>query len=122
MDSPLTLRLDDETREHVARIARQRRMSTSEVVREAIDAWLKQEETAAKPYERIADLIGAVHSGNRERSSQTGRQFKNLLQNRRKKTRSASARGAQARQGAAGREARSLKTRSASAIARSLKK
>jgi predicted transcriptional regulator len=39
MASPLTLRLDDKTRKRIARIARRKQLSTSEVVRQAIEAW-----------------------------------------------------------------------------------
>jgi predicted transcriptional regulator len=38
MPSPLTLRLDPKTRRRIERIARRKQLSTSEVVRQAIDA------------------------------------------------------------------------------------
>jgi hypothetical protein len=86
MDSPVTLRLDKETRERVVRIARHRRISASDAIREAIDKWIDAYEAEARPYEKVSDLIGVVQSGDTSRSEQTGRQFKQLLKNRRKHT------------------------------------
>ena len=40
MASPLTLRLDEKTRKRIVRIARRKQVSTSEVVRQAIEAWV----------------------------------------------------------------------------------
>jgi hypothetical protein len=85
MDSPVTLRLDKQTRERVARIARQNRVSASDVIREAIDVWLKNYEADARPYDSVSDLIGVVHGGNTKRSTQTGRQLTQLLKTRRKR-------------------------------------
>ena len=85
MDSPVTLRLDKEIRERVTQIARQKHVSASDVIREAINAWVKSYEAGARPYERASDLIGVVHGGNATRSVQTGRQFARLLKNRRKR-------------------------------------
>ena len=86
MDSPLTLRLDKETRERIARIAQQKRVSTSEVIREAIEAWMEGHESTARPYDSAADLIGVVHGGNPGRSAQTGRQLRELLKRGRKRS------------------------------------
>lgn len=86
MESALTLRLDKEIRERVARIARQKRVSTSEVIREAIELWIKAQETTAAPYDSAADLIGVVRGGNPKRSTQTGLQLKQLLKKRGNRT------------------------------------
>ena len=83
MASPLTLRLDEKTRKRIARIARGKQVSTSEVVRQAIAAWADRHEPVTSPYKVVADLIGVVHSGNRRRSAQTGRRFTKLLKSRR---------------------------------------
>jgi hypothetical protein len=83
MASPLTLRLDEKTRKRISRIARRKQLSTSEVVRQAIEAWADQHEPVASPYEAIKDLIGVVRGGNPKRSSQTGRAFTKLLKKRR---------------------------------------
>jgi predicted DNA-binding protein len=83
--SPVTLRLDQETRRRIARIARQRRVSASQVIREAIEALVNRHETTASPYEAMADLIGVVRGGNPKRSTQTGRQLATLLAGRRRR-------------------------------------
>jgi predicted DNA-binding protein len=83
MASPVTLRLDKITRQRLARIARRRRVSTSQVIREAIDALVTREEATGSPYEAVADLIGVVHGGNPELSTDMGRQFARLLKRRR---------------------------------------
>ena len=57
MDSPVTLRLDKETRERIGRIAERKRVSASEVIREAIEAFVKEHDVAA-PYERAAERDG----------------------------------------------------------------
>ncbi len=59
----LSVRLDDETKKLVSRLARAQRTSRSEIVRRAIHAFAKNgaptEEVSL--YERIKDLIGSVH-------------------------------------------------------------
>src|SRR5260370_26731503 len=79
MASPLTLRLDEKTRQRIARIARRKRLSTSEVIRQAIEAWAQRQEAAGSPYEAVGGLIGGVRGGNPTRSEQTGRRFSKLL-------------------------------------------
>jgi predicted DNA-binding protein len=85
MESPVTLRLDKYTRERVASIAREKRVTASEVIREAIDAWVTRHEAVAAPYNTAADLIGIVRGGNSKRSSETGRQLTKMLKARRNK-------------------------------------
>jgi len=55
----------------------------SRIIREAIEKSLEGAELQTSPYERVADLIGVVHGGNPKRSSQTGRQFADMLKRRR---------------------------------------
>ena len=83
MASPLSLRLDEKTRKRIVRIARRKQLSTSEVVRQAIEAWAEQHEPVTSPYEAVRDLIGVVHGGNPKGSVQTGRRFTKLLKRRR---------------------------------------
>jgi Arc/MetJ-type ribon-helix-helix transcriptional regulator len=85
MASPLTLRLGKETRQCIARIASRRRISTSEVIRQAIEAWVKQQAAIGVPYELMADLIGVVNGGRPGRSAETGRRFRQLLKSQRKR-------------------------------------
>ena len=86
MASPVTLRLDPEMRRRVARIARQRRTSTSHVLREAITTWLDREESGQSAYERIKDLIGVAHGGDPTLSTNTGRRFTEMLKARRRQS------------------------------------
>ena len=88
MPSPLTLRLDEKTRRRIARIAKSKGVSTSEAVRQAIDAWADRQEIVASPYEAMKDLIGVVHGGDPMRSSRTGERFRKLLKARRDRDRS----------------------------------
>ena len=83
MASPLTLRLDEKTRKRIVRIAKRKRLSISEVVRQAIEAWAERHEPTASPYEAVKDLIGVVHGGNPKGSVRTGRRFTKLLKRRR---------------------------------------
>ena len=82
MASPVTLRLDPDLRKRVARIARQRRTTTSSVLREAITTFVQQEEKRPTPYELIADLIGTVRGGDPRLSEDTGRKFSEALKAR----------------------------------------
>ena len=83
MASPVTLRLDQEIRQRIAHIARRRRVTSSRIIREAIEAYVGGREAEISPYEAVADLIGVVHGGNKARSTGTGRQFAALLKRRR---------------------------------------
>jgi predicted DNA-binding protein len=83
MASPLTLRLDEKTRKRIARIAGHKQVSTSEVVRRAIEAWADLHEPVTSPYQAVSDLIGVVRGGNPKRSAKTGRRFIKLLKRRR---------------------------------------
>ena len=83
MASPLTLRLDKKTRQQIARIARRKRLSTSEVIRQAIEVWAEGQEPVAAPFELVSDLLGVVRGGNPGRSEQAGRRFTKNLKNRR---------------------------------------
>ena len=84
MASPLTLRLDEKTRQRLARLARRNHLSTSEVIRQAIAAWADRQEPVTSPYEVIKDLIGVVDGGNPKRSEQTGRSFTAVLKRRKR--------------------------------------
>ena len=83
MDSSLTLRLDKEIRQRVARIARRNGLSTSDVIRKAIQSWVERQEASGVPHEAVADLIGVVHGVNPKRSVETGKQLTELLKRRR---------------------------------------
>ena len=84
MASPLTLRLDQKTRQRIARLARRKQVSTSEVIRQAIAAWADSQEPVAFPYEAMKDLLGVVRGGDPKRSEQTGGRFAAILKRRSK--------------------------------------
>lgn len=86
MPTPVTLRLDGKIRQRIARIARRKRQSASQVIREAIEAWVKRQEVSGSPYEAVADLIGIVHGGDPRRSTDAGRRLKERLKSRRSKS------------------------------------
>ena len=79
----MTLRLDDQTKLQVGRIARRRGITRSQVVREAIEALVAKDETPVTAYDLMKDFIGVVHGGNPKRSENTGRQFTEMLRARR---------------------------------------
>lgn len=84
--SPITLRLDPEIRRRVTRIARQRRTTTSSILREAISTWVEREDSAGSVYEAIKDLIGNVRGDDPTLSTDTGRKFTELLRARNKQS------------------------------------
>jgi hypothetical protein len=81
--TPITLRLDEEIRLRVARIARRRGTSTSEVLREAITSWVEREEKPGTAYESMKRFVGIVQGGDPTLSMNTGRRLTELLRARR---------------------------------------
>ena len=59
----ISVRLDEKRKRRLSRAARERRVSQSEIVRQALDAYLDNgaptEESSL--YDRIKDIIGSVH-------------------------------------------------------------
>lgn len=79
---PVSVRLDAETERVVNRLAKTKRQSKSEVIREAITVLARQEaeKTGPKrPYDVIAHLIGCADSGGARLSERTGEKFTALL-------------------------------------------
>ena len=79
---PLSVRLDRKTEQLVERMARQRRQSKSEVVREAIAAlalFKNGDDGPGRLYDSLADLVGCVRGGPPDLSIQTGEKFRRLL-------------------------------------------
>lgn len=79
MTLPLSVRLDPNTWQKLKRIACRERLSISELVRHAIEAWMDAQEPITAPYDVVADLLGVVRSGKADGSAQTGRRFAKLL-------------------------------------------
>ena len=85
----LSVRLDAATESLIARLARKRRQTKSEVIRDAIDVLSKQEKGAGRqrPYDRVAHLIGCVKGGPRDLSVNTGKKFREILVERARRRR-----------------------------------
>jgi predicted DNA-binding protein len=82
MPPPVAVRLDKATRQRIARLARARRKTASQVMREAIETGLQKQEVNVFPYDLMAGLIGVVQSGDPRGSENMGRKFTELLKNR----------------------------------------
>lgn len=81
----ITARVDKKMRKRFTRLARRKRISTSHAVREAISAWIEQQEPAESFYQRIKHLAGVVRGGDPGRSSDGGRKFAEYLKARRRR-------------------------------------
>jgi hypothetical protein len=87
---PLSVRLDSKTESLIGRLARKRRQTKSEVIRDAIGVLAKQEEKGPgekRPYDLVAHLIGCVKGGPRNLSVRTGEKFHQMLVERSRKRR-----------------------------------
>jgi Arc/MetJ-type ribon-helix-helix transcriptional regulator len=87
---PLSVRLDQKTESLIRRLARRRRQTKSEVIRDAIGVLAKQEDKGTpktRPYERVAHLIGCVKGGPRDLSVNAGKKFSEMLVERARKRR-----------------------------------
>jgi CRISPR/Cas system-associated endonuclease Cas3-HD len=79
----VSVRLDAKTESLIGWLARKRRQTKSEVIRDAIGVLAKQEEKSTekkRPYDLVAHLIGCVDSGGANLSQNTGEKFAKLLQ------------------------------------------
>jgi hypothetical protein len=81
MASPYTLRLDPELRRRLERIAKRNQLTTSAAVREAVNEWLEEQESAGSFYDKIKDLVGCVDGGDPGRST---RRLSDVLKPRRR--------------------------------------
>lgn len=78
----LTVRLGAKTERAVNRLARQRRQSRSQIVRDALDHYTGLTDASAaesRPYDDWVDVIGAVALGVRDAARTTGEQFTDLV-------------------------------------------
>jgi Ribbon-helix-helix protein, copG family len=85
MKASAALRLDPNTRRKLVRVARRIGISKSEVIRRALNSWVKLIDSSDSPYEMIADLIGVVKGGHPKRSESSGKQFRKILAKKRKR-------------------------------------
>jgi hypothetical protein len=87
---PLSVRMDSRTESLLGRLARKRRQTKSEVIRDAIGVLAKQEEKGTekkRPYDLVAHLMGCVKGGPRDLSVRTGEKFRRMLVERGRKRR-----------------------------------
>jgi predicted DNA-binding protein len=85
MSNAMALRLDDQTRLRIARLAARRGTTRSALVREAITALVEREErqAAVRPYDLVKDLLGSVRGGDPDRSTDVGQKVRRMLKARR---------------------------------------
>mgnify|MGYP001214700906 FL=1 len=85
---PLSVRLDSKTESVVNRLAKNRRQSKSEVIRDAIGVLAEREKeapTRKRPYDLVKHLIGCAKGGPGNLSTRTGDRFYEMLVADRKK-------------------------------------
>lgn len=78
----ISVRLDEQERRLIGRLARTLKKSRSDVIRAAIEALAQREhidEKTSSPYERVSHLIGCVKGGRAELSERTGDRFREAL-------------------------------------------
>jgi metal-responsive CopG/Arc/MetJ family transcriptional regulator len=85
MAGMISIRLDDKTRRTISRIARAKGRSQSEIVREAIQAFVRDDASEVPPYDQWKDVIGIIKGGPPDLSERTGEKFTRLLLERRKR-------------------------------------
>jgi Arc/MetJ-type ribon-helix-helix transcriptional regulator len=77
----ISVRLDKETEDLLDRLARVRKTSRSDIVRESIRLLADHEPGTQEVnvYEAIKDIIGSVRSGRSDLSGNTGKRFREIL-------------------------------------------
>ena len=83
---PISVRVDPKTQRLIERLARTRRQTKSDVIRDAIGAFAHKtsdQATAGSPYESVRDLVGCVKGGPANLSVRTGEQFRRLIAGKR---------------------------------------
>jgi len=82
-----TVRLDTPTETTLKRLAERRGQTKSDVIRDAI-ARLAEDEREASAYDRLRPFIGVADSGGQQLSQDTGRKFREALEDKRRARRS----------------------------------
>lgn len=85
MSSAMALRLDDQMRRRITRLAARRGTTRSALVREAIAALVEKEErpAAVRPHDLVKDLLGSIRGGDPGRSTDVGEKVRRMLRARR---------------------------------------
>jgi len=88
MAGVISIRLDDKTRRTIARIAQVKGRSQSEIVRQAIQAFVRDDTSTVRPYDQWKDVIGIVKGLSSDLSERTGERFtRMLLEDRKRRSR-----------------------------------
>jgi hypothetical protein len=85
---PVTVRLDEETRKTLQRIARDLKISRSEVIRRGIALVAREtgcDHDARPLIETLGPLVGSVRTGRTDLSEETGRRVREKLAEGRRK-------------------------------------
>lgn len=84
---PTSVRLDPETERLIGRLSRTLRRTKSQVIRDAIGRFAREEEGARAsprtPYDALKHLIGVARGGPHDLSIRTGDKFRRLVRQRR---------------------------------------
>jgi hypothetical protein len=88
-----TVRLDTKTETKLKRLAATRGQTQSEVLRDAISL-LAEQQQAPTAYELLLPFIGIGDSGGRQLSKETGRRFKEILEDKHRARRAGGRRAA----------------------------
>jgi hypothetical protein len=83
-DEVVSLRLDARRRRAIARMAKARHTTPSEVIRSAVDALIDRVGESVTPYEGWSSVIGIFKDGPSDLSESTGRKFTAKLRARRR--------------------------------------
>jgi Arc/MetJ-type ribon-helix-helix transcriptional regulator len=86
METLVTLRLDAKTKRRIARVAQRRKISKSEVIRQALEAWPEFHDSDQSPYEAMTKFIGVLNGGNPKRSENGGAKFTKFLKEKRRRS------------------------------------
>jgi len=79
-----TVRLDVPTEAALKRLAAQRGQTKSEVIRDAIARLAGEDRAQPSAHDKLRPFVGIVDSGGRQLSTETGRRFRELLEERRR--------------------------------------
>jgi len=79
---PLTVRLDPKTERALNTLAKRRRQTRSDIVREAIERYAAESDHRGgerSAYDAWADVIGIARTGGRDSQKTTGEQFTEIV-------------------------------------------
>lgn len=84
---PTSVRLDAQTESLIGRLAKRRRKTKSEIIREAITILAQHESadgTAPTPFQAMEPLLGCAKGGPADLSERTGDRFREILRSKKR--------------------------------------